>query len=286
MIEGHKTFLVTGASGFLGRKLVERLLSEDETCSIVAVSRNEGKLIELKNDFQSIDIKTGDISNPCFMRKLFMGYNFTGIYHLAAFKHVGIAESQPMECINSNIVGTQILLELAAFNPIEFIVGISTDKAAQVNGVYGASKLLMEALFREEARINPSIRYRIVRYGNVLYSTGSILTKWKKIIQGGGDIVITDEDSTRFYWTVDQAIDHIFDCLNKHQDVEPFCPVMKAMRLGDLLKAMIEKYGEGRTLNVKKIGLQRGENMHETLDGKVFSDQVDQFTVEEIITLI
>jgi UDP-N-acetylglucosamine 4,6-dehydratase/UDP-glucose 4-epimerase len=210
------------------------------------------------------------------------------IFHLAAFKHVGLAEQNVRECVLGNVTGTMNILELTRKYPIEFILGISTDKAAQVSGVYGASKLLHERLFTDYEKMNPSTKYRTVRYGNVLYSTGSVLCKWKDRLQNDEEVIITDSEATRFYWTVDQAIDLIFDCLNNAEDSKPYVPEMKSMSVGNLLEAMIRKYHpDGKTYKVKTIGLQPGENLHEVIveDGPN-SSEVERFTIEEIIELV
>lgn len=274
-------YLVTGGSGFLGRALITRLAGDGH--QVVAVARNEGKLIELQQAFGGVEIITGDIADPCIARRAVR--DVEGVYHLAGFKHVGQAEKQPRQCIQSNVAGSLALLEAMDRRPYEFVIGISTDKAAQVAGVYGASKLLMERLFRQFAEYNPRIRYRIVRYGNVLYSTGSVLCKWREILKaGGGTIVLSDPGATRFFWTVEQAVDHIFECLNHAQDANPYIPQMKAMSMGRLLEAMQMKYG--RPHKVIVTGLQPGENMHETMDGVTYSNQVEQYSVDEILKLI
>lgn len=277
-------YLITGGTGFLGERLIERLL-EQEVCKIVTVARNEGKLVMLKEKFPQIDIVTGDISKEFVIQSLFEKYKFDGIFHLSAFKHVGLAENQAIECCESNITGTINLLKYA--DDVKFIIGISTDKAAQVNGVYGASKLIMERLFKNFEELRLYIAYRIVRYGNVLYSTGSVLCKWKNLIQQDKEIVVTDPSATRFFWTLDQAIDLIFDCLKNAEDSYPYCPNMRSIKVYDLLIAMYRKYGyEGQKMKVKEIGLQAGENLHETVDGIVFSNEVEQYSFDEILEMI
>jgi len=171
---------------------------------------------------------------------------------------------------------------------LDFIIGISTDKAAQVAGVYGASKLLMERLFTQFERLNPNCQYRIVRYGNVLYSTGSVLCKWKDLLSEGQPVVVTEPKATRFFWTVDQAIDLIYDCLENATDSKPYVPSMKAMSVENLLEAMVQKYlPEGKEKVVKVIGLQPGENLHERiLEDGPSSNDVEQYSVEEIKELI
>lgn len=281
-----KLFLVTGGSGFLGKPLVKRLLESGARVRILA--RDEGKLIETKSLYPSVEILTGDVSDEFEVKQAMVGVN--GVFHLAASKHIGIAEKQVRECIKSNTIGSMNILAESLNNPqLEFIIGISTDKTAQVSGVYGASKFLMERLFRQYEQLNPSCDYRIVRYGNVLYSTGSVLCKWKDLIQSGKPITITDPKATRFFWTVDQAIDLIYSCLSNAKDASPYVPSMKGMSMENLLTAMIQKYAPSDApippWNV--IGLQPGENLHEKiLENGLNSSEVEQYTIDEIISLI
>ena len=269
--------LVTGATGFLGRELLKNLKG-----NIRVLSRNEGKLIELKTEYPNIEIITGCISDSEICKRALKGVD--KIYHLAAFKHVGQAEKQPYQCVNTNLIGTMNLLKY--FRGTDFIA-ISTDKAAQVNGVYGASKYLMEEVIREYEYMNADINYRIVRYGNVLYSTGSVLCKWKDALLNGKDIIVTDFKATRYFWTVKEAIQLIFDCEKYAKDCTPYCPQMKAMTIEDLLSAMMLKYADGKMGKITEIGLQQGENMHEkiTKDG-LSSAEAEKFTIKEIMELI
>lgn len=285
ILDKNKTYLVTGGAGFLGQELIARLWAAGCT-NIVTISRNEGKLVALKEKFPFVKIIPGDIADPYCAEKAVQGVD--AIFHLAAFKHVGLAEQNVRECVLGNVTGTMNILELTRKYPIEFILGISTDKAAQVSGVYGASKLLHERLFTDYERMNPGTKYRTVRYGNVLYSTGSVLCKWKDRLQNSEEVIITDPSATRFYWTVDQAIDLIFDCLDKAEDSKPYVPEMKSMAVGDLLEAMIRKYlPAGETAKVKEIGLQPGENLHEVIvEGGPNSFEVGRFTIEEIMELV
>lgn len=284
-LNSKKTYLITGAAGFLGNELIARL-EKMGIKKIKTISRNEGKLVALKEKFPFIEIIPGDISDPYCAEKVVGGVD--AIFHLAAFKHVGLAEENVRECVQGNVIGTLNFLELTRKYPIEFILGISTDKAAQVRGVYGATKLLHERLFVDYEKMNSNTKYRTVRYGNVLYSTGSVLCKWKDRLLNDEEIIITDPEATRFYWTVEQAIDLIFECLKNAQDSKPYVPEMKSMSVGDLLEAMIRKYlPKGNTPKVKTIGLQPGENLHEMiLEEGPSSSEVERFTVEEILELI
>jgi len=279
-----KLVLVTGGSGFLGVPLVGRLLSQGALVRVIA--RDEGKLIELKQKYPEIEILNGDISDWFEAKQAMNGVK--GVFHLAASKHVGLAEITVRETIKANTLGSLNILEHSLNEDLEFVIGISTDKAAQLSGVYGASKLLMERLFTQFERLNPSCDYRIVRYGNVLYSTGSVLCKWKDLIERDEELIVTEPKATRFFWTVEQALDLIYDCLENAKDSKPYVPSMKAMSIENLLDAMYEKYlPEGGEKKIKVIGLQPGENLHEKIleDGED-SSQADQYTVEEIIPVI
>jgi UDP-N-acetylglucosamine 4,6-dehydratase/5-epimerase len=278
-----KHILITGGSGFLGNDLITRL--KGSGCHVCVMARNEGNLIKLQMKHPWIRILTGDVSDRYSVQQAMKGVD--GIFHLAAFKHVGLAEKQSRECINSNTIGSLILLEEAVKEKVDFVLGISTDKAAQVSGVYGASKLLMERLFTQFEKTYPDIMFRIVRYGNVLYSTGSVLCIWKNLIKQGKEVIVTEPKATRFFWNVEQAIDLIFDCFHNAKDSTPYCPDMKSMRIDDLLQAMVVKYGDGKEIPIKVIGLQPGENLHEkVLEEGLASNEVEHFTVEEIMELI
>ncbi len=279
-----KLYLVTGGSGFLGVPLVGRILNSGGKVRVL--SRDEGKLIDLKQKYPEIEILNGDIADWFEVKQAMKGVN--GVFHLAASKHVGLAEKTVRETIKSNITGSLNILENSFDENLEFIIGISTDKAAQVAGVYGASKLLMERLFTQFERLNPSCDYRIVRYGNVLYSTGSVLCKWKELIEKNQELIVTEPSATRFFWSVDQALDLIYDCLNNAKDSSPYVPTMRAMSIENLLEAMYVKYiPEGGSRQIKTIGLQPGENLHERiLEDGPDSSQAIQYTVEEILPLI
>jgi len=285
MLENGKKYLVTGGSGFLGEKLVKKLLENNVQVRVMA--RDEGKLIYLKEEYPSVEIYAGDISDPFEVAQACMGID--GIFHLAASKHVGLAEKFTRECVKTNIIGSINILEQSLKQKFDFVVAISTDKAAQVSGVYGSSKLIMERLVQQYENLNPDTKYRIVRYGNVLYSTGSVLCKWKESLKNDKEIIITDPEATRFFWTVDEAVNLIFDCMEKATDSSPFIPLMKSMKVEDLLEAMIQKYypHDRERVRIKYIGLQVGENLHEKiLEKGPYSNEVEFFSVEEILQRI
>jgi len=284
-IKQGKKYLITGGSGFLGIPLCIELLSRGAEVRVLA--RDEGKLIALKQKLPAVEIISGDVSDEFEVRQAM--YGMSGVFHLAASKHVGLAEILVRENIKTNTIGSLHIFEQSLKNKIDFVICVSTDKAAQVSGVYGATKMLMERLSHQYEKINPECQYRVVRYGNVLYSTGSVLCKWKELIECDKTVIITDPTATRFFWTVDQAIQLIFDCLNDAEDSTPYCPSMKSMKMGDLLDAMIQKYSASDSCgpDIKTIGLQPGENKHERiLENGPSSAETEHFTIEEIKKLI
>lgn len=277
-------YLITGGSGFLGRTLIQRLVDMGET-EVTVVSRSEANLIVLGDCFPHIRVIPGDIADPYVCTRACRGID--RIFHLAAFKHVGLAESNTRQCIATNIIGTMNLLEETRRTMPEFILGISTDKAAQVNGVYGASKFLQERLFLEYEQLNSLTKYRTVRYGNVFYSTASVLCKWKDKLQRGEEIIVTDPAATRFYLSVEQAVNIIFNCLAHAQDARAYIAEMKAASIGQLLEVMITKYSLSPHPEIRTTGLQPGESLHEVLiEGGPNSSQVEQYTNEELYAVV
>jgi len=284
-IEKNKLYLVTGGGGFLGQPLVKHILNEGARVRIIG--RDEGTLVMMKERHPSIEIHPGDISDEFEVKQAMKDVD--GVFHLAASKHVGLAETFVRENLKSNVIGSFNIYEQSLKQDLDFVLAISTDKAAQVVGVYGATKLMMERLSKQYQNLNPNCKYRIVRYGNVLYSTGSVLCKWKDLIEQNKELIVTEPDATRFFWTVEQAIDLILDCMENAIDSTPYCPSMKSMSIKSLLGAMVEKYGNSNwdSYPIKIIGLQPGENFHEkVLDEGPFSNEVEQFTIEEIKELI
>jgi UDP-N-acetylglucosamine 4,6-dehydratase len=282
-MQSGDTYVITGGTGFLGRYLIERLYP---FYNLRVVARNENELVKLKKNYPLINIFAGDLCHKSFVQSVLENTN--GIFHLAAFKHVRLAEEQPSECIQTNILGTLTLLQCSEdILSLRFFLGVSTDKASQVTGVYGATKLLMERLFFEYSKKNSKIKYRTVRLGNIFYSSGSVLCKWKELLSEGKDVMITDENITRFYQSPTAAIDCILESLEQIND-EPYIPDVKSVVLKDLLDVMIQKYvPTGKHISIKKIGIQPGENFHETLvhNGKS-SNEVSKYTKDELYTLI
>lgn len=269
--------VVFGGSGFLGVSLIDRLIGKGYR-NIVVVARNEGALTAAKEKFPIIQVMVGDIADAWVVRSAMA--NAKEVYLLSAMKHVGLAEVNVNTCIMTNIIGAMNVVNESFASRPRVLMFISTDKASQGAGVYGCTKKIIEKLLKEAEKVNLETKYRVIRYGNVWGSTGSIITKWRPKLEKGEEVILTDPEASRFFWTVDEAVDLIFECIDKAENADPFIPKMKAIKMGVVLEACMDVYGKS---SVKVIGLQPGENKVETTDGVTFSDQCEQFTKSEFI---
>jgi len=286
MIAKDKIYVVTGGYGFLGSNLIANIISNGGL--VKAIGKDVKKMLTLKDKYgDSIEIFVGDIKNIDDVIPL-ITKDVTGVFHLAAFKYVGEAEKKVVECINSNVNGTINVLNISAKCGVEFVVGITGAAAVQVSGTYGATKMLTEKLFFNYQKEYPDIKFRILRYGNILYSTGSVLCKWKDLICRGEEITITDGGATRFFSTIDEAIQLIYDCIDKSVDFQPYVPNLKAITIDALLLAMIIKYKPvDSEIKINRIGMQVGENKHERVhEYGANSSECEQFTLDEILKII
>lgn len=280
-----KRVAITGATGFLGYELVKRIT--DLGIGISAIARDEGKLVDLKEHFPNVEIFPCPIEDAYLLKKALVGCD--GIFHLASFKDVLLSGQHPTKTIQTNLIGTMNLLNGTIDNTsIKFIIGTSTDKVVKVSSVYGATKFILEALFKEYQTLNGChCKYRIVRYGNVLYSTGSVLPKWQMALKNNNEIVITDPETTRFFWTKEDAVDFLFECLEKCDDCKPYIPKMKSIEIGKLLALMISKYGSKTDEpKIKYIGIQSSENMHEFLTKDISSYNATRWNSDDLMKLL
>ena len=282
MITKGKKYLITGGTGVIGYSLCRKILNLGG--QVVVMSRSKKKLIELQKELSEVEVVAGDVRDKIILRNTIVRRRIDGVFHLAAVAQ-GMQSGGAMKSVATNILGSLNILEHSLENKnLDFILGVSSDKAVQISGNYGATKFLMEKLFNEFEEINPNVKYRVVRLGNVIYSKDSVLHKWKRIIENGGEIVVTDKNSTRFYLTDEQSTNIILNCLKNSEDSTPYYEDMKSASLGNLLQAMKNKYlPEGLNLSIKNIGLQDGENLHEKISNdSLSSNEVEQYTLKEL----
>lgn len=264
----NKIILVTGGTGTVGSEIVRQLL-ETEVKQIRIFSRDEHKQHEFKRELgtdKRLRFLIGDIRDKERMDFAFRGVDIC--FHAAALKHVPICEYNPFEAVKTNIVGTQNVIDVALAHNVEKVLAISTDKAVDPTSVLGASKLMMERLITAaNATTGPSrTRFASVRFGNVLDSRGSVGALWIEQIAQGHDVTVTDERATRFFMKIEDAVRLVFAALHSMQGGEIFVLKMEpAKKVIDFAKEYIQKYGTGKKIKIKLIGMRPGERLHEVL---------------------
>lgn len=272
-----RNVLITGGTGFLGRNVTKTLLDNNKNILIRTISRNENELVETlvlcAND-KRLDCIVGDIRSMKTIQ--YVLYGVDTVIHLAAMKHIDFCEENPREAILTNIMATMNLLEV--FSGDTFI-GMSTDKAVESTGCYGATKMLLEKVILEKARKSKSGRYIVVRSGNIFNSTGSVIRKWIQQIKQNNKIVVTDIEMTRFFTPVEILAEFIAKTINDGKNGKIYIPKQRSIKLGDLVDGIIKIYGNTNT-EVIISGLRDGEKMHEMLFSKV--EESEQYVVTEL----
>lgn len=257
-----KTILITGGSGFLGRNLALQL---KQNYNIVLGSRNN------KQNFTAAKITNCpslplDVSNIESVRDIIKETKPNIIIHAAATKFVDLSEKYPNETIDINVTGSQNVARAAMENNVEYVLGISTDKACPpIRNIYGLSKATMERLF---CLLNKKTKtqFASVRYGNVAWSTGSVLPVWKKMHEETGIIQTTGPDMRRFFFSVQDAVELVTTAI-EHKDLiqgQILSRVMKSAKIQDILDTWIKHFG-GKW---EKIEGRPGERDDEFLVGE------------------
>jgi UDP-N-acetylglucosamine 4,6-dehydratase len=258
-----KSILITGGTGSFGYRYVSTLLEKYDIKRLVIYSRDELKQYEMAMKFQGYEnvmrFFIGDVRDASRLKEATRGIDI--IIHAAAIKHVPIAEYNPMECIKTNIHGAENVIQAALDNNVEYVMALSTDKAANPINLYGATKLASDKLFVAANNMSGGrTKFAVVRYGNVVGSRGSVVPFFKKLIKEGVDsLPITHKDMTRFWITLQQGVDFVLKCMERMDGGEIFVPKIPSVRIVDLAKAMAPD------LPIKTIGIRPGEKLHEIM---------------------
>ena len=258
-----KKILITGGTGFLGMRLALALKNDYEV--ILCGRDNKRNLMSQK--FTGCQVIPMDIANIESVRDAIVNIKPNIIIHAAATKFVDLAELQPMECIDINVVGSQNIARVACDKGVEVVVGISTDKAAPpVRNIYGLSKATMERMFCS-MNGKTTTKFVCVRYGNVVWSTGSVLPIWKKMHESTGIIGTTGPEMRRFFFTVDEAVQLVITSLNNINDFQGMVlsRMMKAAQISEILNVWIKHFGG----TWEKIEGRPGERDDEFLIGDI-----------------
>ncbi|WP_339197739.1 UDP-N-acetylglucosamine 4,6-dehydratase (inverting) [Solibacillus sp. FSL R5-0449] len=254
-----KVVLVTGGTGSFGKKFTKKAL-ELGVKKLIIFSRDELKQYEMKQEFQDDRIRffIGDVRDKERLYRAFDGVDI--VIHAAAMKHVDACEYNPFEAIKTNIHGAQNIVEAAIDRGVEKVIALSTDKACSPVNLYGATKLASDKLFvAANAYVGEKkTQFSVVRYGNVVGSRGSVVPFFQKI-KHTGRVPITDERMTRFWITLDQGVQFVFDNLERMKGGEIFVPKIPSMNIMDLAKAIAPE------CDIDFIGIRPGEKLHEAM---------------------
>jgi len=260
-----KTIAITGGLGSIGSQIINNILRYNVKRVILLDNRETGLFYssEYPKD-KRIDTFFCDVREKELVDRLLKDVDI--VFHAAAMKHVVVGEKNPFETVKTNVIGTQNVIESCLKNNIEKMILISTDKAVNPTNVMGATKLLAERLVSAMCNIRSKkdTKFGIVRFGNVLYSRGSVLEIWEKQLKKGEKITITDPNMTRFFMDLNQCVDLIFNATFIAENGEIFILKMPSVQIGVLAKAFLEIKGYGKN-NYKTIGVRSGEKNHEEL---------------------
>jgi UDP-N-acetylglucosamine 4,6-dehydratase len=261
--------LVTGATGFLGRALVERFRSHSR---VVAFARSESRLASLSQSYRdSAGFRAilGDVRDRERLVDACRGVDL--VVHAAALKRVDDGSYNPQEMIATNIDGTYNVLRAATTAGVGTVIVVSSDKAVEATNVYGATKFCAEQLAIGHNAISAPMgtRVAVVRYGNVIGSTGSVLRVWREQLRAGRPLRLTDPEMTRFFMSVDGAVDLVDRAARTATGGEVFVPSsMRSVRLADLAASMSMRWQvDGHdSQGVEVTGIRAGgEKMAETM---------------------
>jgi UDP-N-acetylglucosamine 4,6-dehydratase/5-epimerase len=257
----NKVILITGGTGSFGKTFVRHVLADHEPAAIRIYSRDELKQYDLQREFDGeprLRFLLGDVRSVERLTMAMRGVDV--VIHAAALKQVPACEYNPFEAVQTNVHGAENVVSAAIANDVPRIVALSTDKAVNPVNLYGATKLCAEKIVTQgNAYVGdgPS-RFASVRYGNVVGSRGSVVPLFKRQALEG-ELTITDEAMTRFWITLDEAVDFVISCLDLMHGGEVFIPKIPSARVTDIADAL----APDATRRI--IGVRPGEKVHEVL---------------------
>jgi len=287
-----KIILITGGTGSWGNELITQLLKHSNPAQVRIYSRGEHKQVEMKRKFfgeTRLKYIIGDVRDRERLAGAMRGVHY--VFHLAALKHVPVCEENPWESVQTNIIGTQNVIDAAIQNNVIKVVDISTDKAVDPFNLYGTCKAVGEKLMIAANLVDTTTRFVCIRGGNVLGTNGSVVPLFREQILKNGEITITDERMTRYMMNLDQSINLIFKATEESVGGEIFVMRMPALKVIDLASTMAKELAPMRNMQrleieknkesvhiersasvtketpiaIKTIGIRPGEKLHEVL---------------------
>jgi FlaA1/EpsC-like NDP-sugar epimerase len=267
-----KVVLITGVAGTVGREILRQLASR-RLRGIVGIDNNESSLFFLEHEFAEhdhISLALTDIGDASSLTALMEGVDI--VIHAAALKHVALCERAPRAAIQTNIIGTQNVIQAALGAGVERVLFTSSDKAVNPTNVMGTSKLMAERLMTAADARSRSGRtiFASSRFGNVLGSRGSVIPLFKQQIAAGGPVTLTHPRMTRFIMTLSQAVGLVMEVVHMAKGGEVFVTKMPVCRIEDLAVTMVEELAlrhghDPRDVPIRIVGPNPGEKYHEEL---------------------
>ena len=259
----NKKILIIGGTGALGKTLVKRYCDSNE---IIVLSRDEHKHYHLQKEYPNVHSIIGDVKDKGSIKNCLMRFKPDIVINAAALKHVPICEDDPFESVKTNIIGHQNIIEsVTEVGNVETLIFVSTDKACNPINVYGMCKAISERLYIEYAKQQGTPKVVLVRYGNVLESTGSVIPFFKSLLENGSNhLPITHKDMTRFLLTLEQAtdlIDWAYQFDGSHGKIA--IPKVKALKITDVARCLLTHYQ--KNIKFKDVGVRPGEKLHEEM---------------------
>ncbi len=268
--------LITGGTGTFGQALVEKLLKFYNPKKVIIFSRDEFKQYQMQEKLNKLDngklrFFLGDVRDTERLKLAFKGVDY--IVHSAALKHVTLAEYNPFECIKTNVIGAQNIVEASISCGVKKVIALSTDKATNPFNLYGASKLASDKIFisaNNYSGKNKTI-FSVCRYGNVVNSRGSVIPLFKNLSEKKSKkIPITDERMTRFWINVEKGVEFVLSSFENMRGGEIFVPKLPSMKITDVAAIIAPN------IPFKIIGIRPGEKIHETM----ISEDDSRYTIE------
>jgi UDP-N-acetylglucosamine 4,6-dehydratase len=254
--------LITGGTGSFGKAFLARLLEAHDAARVVVFSRDELKQYEMRQelgDDERVRFFLGDIRDQDRLRMALRGVDY--VVHAAALKQVDTAEYNPMEFVKTNILGSENVIQASLDAGVKKVVALSTDKASSPVNLYGATKLTSDKLFisSNHYAVAGGTRFAVVRYGNVMGSRGSVIPFFRRLVEEGQPLPITDRRMTRFFITLPQAVEFVIDSFADMTGGELYVPRIPSMRIVDLAEALAPDS------DLVDIGIRPGEKLHEEM---------------------
>jgi UDP-N-acetylglucosamine 4,6-dehydratase len=278
-----KSILITGGTGSFGKKLVKTISERWTPRRLIVFSRDELKQYEMAQEYSPVEMDylryfIGDVRDQARLEMAMRDVDY--VIHAAALKHVPIAEYNPMECVKTNIMGAENVVNACIRAGVKRVIALSTDKAASPINLYGATKLASDKIFAAANNLSgrDGCKFSVVRYGNVVGSRGSVVPFFQKLVAEGADhLPITDERMTRFWITLEQGVNFVLSNLELMMGGEIFVPKIPSTTVVDLARSVAPH------LPHKIIGIRPGEKLHETMvaedDGRSTVELHDRFAI-------